>query len=163
MQNLNDVDTVYTRKFKTISLKLKQQYQNRKGPEASNPEQVYEVLKQIYNLLDDDQEHLVLLVLNVGNIVTGYKVVSVGGQSGVLNDEKVIFRNAILLGAAKIMIAHNHPSGLKAPSMTDVQFTKRLIEIGSLLKLPLLDHFILGDQGYLSMRTFEFCQFEDMK
>ena len=55
-------------------------------------------MRAIYDTLDDDQEHLILLILNLAREITGYKLISSGGQERTLIDSKVLFRNALLLG-----------------------------------------------------------------
>jgi DNA repair protein RadC len=117
-------------------------------------------LKSIYRQLDDDQEHMVMLVLNVSNEVTGFKVIASGTQTSGPADAKIIFRNALMLGATKIVLAHNHPSGNLKPSEADIRFTKKLIEAGKALEIPVVDHFIVSHKGYVSMRKEKFCEFE---
>jgi len=119
---------------------------------VGNPNDVYEILRSIYATLDDDQEHLILLVLNVANNVIGFKLIASGAQDSTLVDAKVIFRNALLLGARNIIIAHNHPSGNLNPSEQDLQVTMMLAASGRLLDLPLLDHIIVtAERGYPSL------------
>jgi len=163
MRNLNGVETVYERKLKTVSLKRSRHHiadPEGGSPKAESPGEIHDILKAIYAQLDDDQEHLVLLVLNVHNEVTGFKVIASGSQSSGPGDAKIIFRNALLLGAAKIVLAHNHPSGALTPSKADIAFTRKIIEAGRVLDIPLIDHVIFTDHGYLSLRAGEYCEFE---
>lgn len=163
MRNFNDVETVYVKKLKTVSLKLNLEYiADPEGgrPKVESPDEVYELLKAIYRQLDDDQEHLVLLVLNIANEVTGFKVISSGAQSAGPADGKLIFRNALMLGAARIILAHNHPSGSMKPSAEDIAFTQRMIDAGKAIDIPLVDHIIVTHKGYVSMRAEGHCKFE---
>lgn len=116
------------------------------------PYDVYAVLRAIYDTLDDDQEHVVLLVLNLAREVTGYKLISSGGQTHTLIDCKVLFRNALLLGASGVIVAHNHPGGQLEPSEYDVEVTAKVIEAGKALDVQVLDHIIYTAHGYTSLR-----------
>ena len=103
------------------------------------------VLRPIFAGLDADQEHIVLLTLNNAMRVTGFKVIASGSMTASLIDPKIIFRTALLLGATRIMIAHNHPSSDTMPSSADASITRRIAEVGKALDMPLEDHIILGD------------------
>ncbi|WP_303905224.1 JAB domain-containing protein [Thiohalomonas denitrificans] len=164
MRDLNGIATVYERRIKTVTLKRSPEHiADPEGkPNADRPDEVYQLLTAIYSHLDDDQEHLVMLVLNVSNDVVGYKVISSGTQSSGHGDAKIIFRNALMLGAAKIILAHNHPSGSLKVSDADIAFTKKVIEAGRTLDLPLVDHIIYTPNAYTSMRAEDCCRFESL-
>src|SRR6185295_2388709 len=150
---------------RTITLKIKQDFiadPDADLPAADSPIDVYEILKAIYHQLDDDQEHLVLLVLNLSQEVTGYKVISSGNERTSLANGKTIFRNALLLGASYIVVAHNHPSGKLKPSNADIKFTKKIIEAGKTMEIPVIDHLILSHSGYISLRAKRLCKFEPL-
>lgn len=119
---------------------------------VGNPSDVYAILQEIFVGLDDDQEHLVLLVLNAMGSITGYKLVSSGGQDRAIIDSKVLFRNALLLGASKIILAQNHPSGRVDPSEEDLLVTAKVVEAGRTLDIEVLDHIIYAAQGFTSIR-----------
>ena len=69
--------------------------------------------------LDADQEHFILLALDTRIVITGYKIASSGGMAGTVVDPRIVFRSALLLGAASILVAHNHPSGAATPRAED--------------------------------------------
>jgi DNA repair protein RadC len=100
------------------------------------------------------------MILNVRREVDGFKIISSGPQSGPLGDPKIIFRNALMLGAVKIILAHNHPSGSLKPSTADIGFTEKVIEAGKAIDIPLVDHIIFTPKGYTSMRADRYCAFE---
>lgn len=107
----------------------------------------------ILDTLDADQEHFILLALNTKNEVTGFKVVASGGQDSTTVDARVVFRNALLLGAAAVIFAHNHPSGNPEPSGDDQRLTAKLADAGELLGIPVLDHVVIGaGRKFVSMR-----------
>lgn len=164
MKNYNNIETIYTKRLKTVQLKLGQDYiadpLEDENPKAESPDEVHEILKSLYRQLDDDQEHMIMLVLNVAHEVVGFKVISSGTQTSSEVDAKIIFRSALLLGATKIVIAHNHPSGNLQPSEADIRFTKKLITAGNVIDIPVVDHLIVSHKGYTSMRKEHLCEFE---
>jgi len=165
MKDFANTTTIYTKSLRTITLKIRQDFLADPGaklPTAESPNDIYEILKAIYRQLDDDQEHLVLLVLNLSQEVSGYKVLSSGNERTSLADGKIVFRNALLLGAASIVVAHNHPSGKLKPSAADINFTNKIIEAGKTLDIPVLDHIILTDRGYISLRDERRCKFQGL-
>jgi len=111
----------------------------------------YEVFRQIFNADTIDWlEEAVILCLNRANKVVGFYKLASGGMSSVIMDTKVIYTVALNSGASSIIVAHNHPSGQLFPSDADRQVTKRLIQAGLIMDIPLLDHIIITDEGYYS-------------
>ena len=86
--------------------------------------------------------------------------VSQGTLTSSLVHPREVFGPALREGAAALVVAHNHPSGDPEPSAEDLAVTRRLIEVGRLLGVPLLDHVVLGDGSYVSIR--ERINFEDV-
>lgn len=91
-----------------------------------------------------DREHFVLVVLDARRRAVGVQVVSVGTLSASLVHPREVFKPAILLSAAAIVVAHNHPSGDCSPSSEDRDVTRRLQRAGELLGIPVADHVIIG-------------------
>lgn len=165
MKDFSNTTTIYTKSLRTVTLKIRQDFRTGSDddlPAADSPAYVYEILKAIYDRLDDDREHLVLLVLNLSQEIAGYKLVSSGNERSTLSDIKIIFRNALLLGASSIILAHNHPSGKLKPSNADIRFTKKIIEAGKTMEIPVIDHIILTHKGYISLRDKRLCKFEPL-
>jgi len=129
--------------IETIKVKLKIREETQQS--VNSPAEVARVAREIFTLLDADQEHFILLALDSKNQIKGYKVISSGGQASADPDMKIVFRSALFLGAISIIVAHNHPSGDPEPSEEDRQFTKKLKEAGELLTIRVLDHLIIGD------------------
>lgn len=98
------------------------------------------------------QEHLVVIYLNNRHEMIKKEHVFVGSLTESVAHPREIFSLAVKCHAAKIVIGHNHPSGHLAPSKCDEAFTKRMVECGQLLGIPLLDHLIVGSSGYYSFR-----------
>eukprot|EP01133_Synstelium_polycarpum_P003083 gene3083-3533_t len=110
-----------------------------------------DVIGTLRPLLSDlDQEELWLLVLNGASHLKAKHLVSKGGQSDVTVDVRVIFRVALEHRAAKLILAHNHPSGEVTPSPSDKALTKKVVELGKMLNIPLLDHIIVTDRSFFS-------------
>ncbi len=108
----------------------------------------YEILRPI--IADLPTEEFWVLFLNRANKVIMKDQVSAGGVNGTVVDLKVIFKKALELLASGVILAHNHPSGTARPSREDDIMTKRLVEAGKLLEVPVLDHLIITDNGYFS-------------
>lgn len=96
-----------------------------------------------------DTENFVVVLLNTRRRPIGFEIVSNGTLDTLLVHPREVFKPAIVLGAAAIVLAHNHPSGDPAPSEADIKVTRDLIRAGQLLKIEVLDHVVLGkpDQG----------------
>jgi DNA repair protein RadC len=117
------------------------------------PADAARIAAAVYHDLDADQEHFTVLALDGQHRVVGFKVVASGGLDYAQVDPRLVFRAALLLGAASIILVHNHPSGDPAPSTDDARLTARLAEVGRLLGLPVLDHLVLGSSNqYASLK-----------
>ena len=77
-------------------------------------------------------------------------MVSKGGQAGTIADPKIIFNIALENHAASVILTHNHPSGNLKPSQADLELTRKLKSAGQFLDIPVLDHLIITDHGFLS-------------
>ena len=101
--------------------------------------------------LDDfQQENFLAMYLNQGHKVLKTERISHGGITNAIADPKIIFKNALALGATAIVVCHNHPSGNPRPSEDDRLLTKKLIAGGKLLDINILDHIIIGKERYYS-------------
>lgn len=99
----------------------------------------------IWNYLKGaDREHFVALALDTKGKGLGLHTVAIGSLDEVCVHPREIFKFAIAVNVASIIVAHNHPSGNPQPSPIDRQLTRRLIEAGRLLGIPVLDHIVLG-------------------
>lgn len=98
------------------------------------------------------QEHFVCLFLNVKNQILHRKTIFVGSLNASIVHPREIFREAVKRSAASIICAHNHPSGVPTPSPEDIDVTMRLYEAGKIVGVDLLDHVIIGDHQFISMK-----------
>lgn len=118
----------------------------------SCPKDIYEVLTKVCRIQCNAEEVFILITLNTKNIVTGYFEVHRGTINTSLVHPREVFKRALLNNASNIMVAHNHPSGDPNPSKEDIQITERLKEAGNLLGINLIDHIIVGDDKYISLK-----------
>jgi len=102
-------------------------------------------------LADLPHEEFWLLLLNRANVVIGKHFMSKGGQAGTVVDPKMIFKIAIEHGAASMVLVHNHPSGNLKPSVSDVDITRKLVELGKLMEIKIFDHVIVCNNSFLSL------------
>ncbi|WP_162343231.1 JAB domain-containing protein [Cyclobacterium salsum] len=101
-------------------------------------------------LLDEVVEYFYIILLNRSNKVICHKLISQGGTSATIADPKLIFKHALENLANAIILIHNHPSGNLRPSQADITLTKKLVNAGKTLEIPVLDHLIITDTDYYS-------------
>ncbi|MEA3396539.1 MAG: DNA repair protein RadC [Chloroflexota bacterium] len=99
-----------------------------------------------------EQENFVVLYLDTRNRVTDREILYKGSLNTSLVRVAEVFRGAIRRNSAGIIVAHNHPSGDPNPSPEDVALTRRLVKAGKLLEVDLLDHVVIGQNRYVSLR-----------
>jgi DNA repair protein RadC len=98
------------------------------------------------------QERFAVLLLDVKHRILASQVVTIGTATETLAHPREIFRECIRQGATRLIVAHNHPSGSLEPSPEDIQLTRQLLKAAQILGLPLLDHLILGNGDFVSLR-----------
>jgi len=91
-------------------------------------------------------------MLNSRRRVKGHQLVSIGTLDTILVHSREVFRAAIIVAAAAVVLVHNHPSGDATPSEADIKVTRDLIRAGQLLKIDVLDHVIVGQNRHTSLR-----------
>ena len=116
----------------------------------THPEQIADYYMEDMRHLE--QENLKLLLLNTKNILLRDITVSRGTVNASCATPREIYIEALRFRACGIILLHNHPSGDPAPSREDCLFTERVREAGKLMGIPLLDHIIIGDNSYVSLR-----------
>ncbi len=109
---------------------------------------IYQLLTP--HLLDIHHEEFWVVYLNQAHVVLGKSIISKGGVSGTLIDQKLVFKQAIEMLASAIVIVHNHPSGSLKPSQQDVELTKKVKQAALLFDIRLLDHVIFTNESYFS-------------
>lgn len=119
------------------------------GPKISSSRDVFDLM--LPNWLDIDYvESFQVVMLNRGNRLLGVSKISIGGVAGTVADPKKIFQTALKANASAVILVHNHPSGQTEPSPRDQEITKKCVQAGKFLDLPVIDHIILTRSGYFS-------------
>lgn len=104
------------------------------------------------HLMWETQEHFAVVCLNIKHQLLSTKVLTKGTSSETLAHPKDVFAAALRGRAARIIVAHNHPSGSLTPSRDDIALTRQLLQAANIIGIPLLDHLMLGGGDYRSLR-----------
>lgn len=155
-KNLNELTRVKgIGEAKALTILAAMELARRRGDEEEvkrnkirGSQDVYQFIKP--HLSDLHHEEFHVLYLTRANFVLSHTRISQGGLSGTVADGKVIFKQALDLRASYIILIHNHPSGALFPSDHDFALTKKLVDFGKFIDLPVLDHVIYTDNGYFS-------------
>jgi len=115
-----------------------------------NAEDVYNYFKD--TLANKNKEHFIALFLDTKNRIIGEEVVSVGTLNSSIIHPREVFSSAIKASANAIVLVHNHPSGDCKPSKEDEQVTKMLCDAGKILGIKVLDHVIIGKDGFVGVK-----------
>lgn len=121
-------------------------------PHIGNPVDIVRVMQAFIGNIDHEEFWVVLLD------VTGQLMKFVQLYKGTVDTAEIrvaeIFRDAIIMNAHKIIVVHNHPSGIARISQDDVEITKRVHEAGKLLDIQFLDHIVITNTGFMSIREY---------
>jgi DNA repair protein RadC len=122
----------------------------------SSPDILAGIFKKILeteNEFDIDKEHFWIVGLKSNNRVKFIELISIGTLNASLTHPREVFRPAVVRAAASIIIVHNHPSGDTSPSTEDKQITIRMVDVGKMMDIPILDHVIISEDGdYFSFK-----------
>jgi len=116
----------------------------------ASPRDVSNVLMDEMKILK--KEYFKIVMLNTKNQIIGIENISIGSLNSSIVHPREVFKEAIKRSSASIILAHNHPSGDPTPSKEDINITKRLIEGGEILGIKVLDHIIIGNNIYVSLK-----------
>jgi DNA repair protein RadC len=119
-------------------------------PKVTSPADAAQLLMGDMSILE--QEHLKVILLDTKNNVHGIKTIYQGNVNTSLVRIAELFRDAIRANCPAIIAAHNHPSGDPSPSPEDVLITERMVEAGRILDIDVLDHLVIGQQKYVSLK-----------
>ncbi|MDR3156541.1 MAG: DNA repair protein RadC [Lactobacillales bacterium] len=106
----------------------------------------------IEQMKDYEQEHFIVIFLDTKNHIIREKTLFVGTLNQSVAHPREIFKEAVRVSAANLILAHNHPSGITKPSKEDLYLTKRIESVSYAMGIRLLDHLIIGKSDYYSMR-----------
>jgi len=121
-------------------------------PVIKSPAEVYQAARQLLALHEEPEEHFCILCLNTKNKIVGVHTISIGSLNASIVHPREVFKAAMLNNAHGIICLHNHPSGDPEPSRDDIEITRRLAEAGKIIGIEVIDHVIIGEQRYLSMK-----------
>jgi len=99
-----------------------------------------------------DQECFLAIFLDVRNRVLGLRIITTGSLSKNIIHPRELFKEAVSRSSASLIVCHNHPSGDPTPSEEDRQLTRRLVEAGELMGIPVLDHLVIGAGRFVSLK-----------
>lgn len=100
----------------------------------------------------EQREHFCVILLNVKNQILSMPVISIGTLTSSVVHPREVFKAAVQQAAASMILVHNHPSGEPDPSREDISMTARMVKVGNLMDIPVLDHVIIGDGKYISLK-----------
>lgn len=129
----------------------KRKYRGKKPKEIRGPDDVVAFIGS--KLRREQREHFLVLLLNARHEVLGKETISIGSLNASIVHPREVFRPAVIQSAASLVLVHNHPSGDSEPSEEDLSITKRLVEVGELLGIGVLDHIIVAGRGVVSFRS----------
>jgi DNA repair protein RadC len=119
-------------------------------PVVKTPEDVASLVRR--RLKDKKKEYFLALLLDTRNQLIKVAEISIGSLEASIVHPREVFKEAISASAAAVIFAHNHPSGVPEASEDDINLTKRLAEAGEIVGIDVLDHIIIGDKKYLSLK-----------
>lgn len=119
-------------------------------PQIRSPADAANILMPLIG--DEEQEHLVVLLLDTKNYVIETYTLYIGNVNTSVIRIAEVFKRAIKRNAVGIILGHNHPSGDPTPSPEDVRVTERIVEAGKLMDIDVLDHLIVGKARFVSLK-----------
>ena len=117
-----------------------------------SPEDANSVATDFIHLHEQTEEYLYMICLNTKNKIIGVFELSHGNVNSSIFSVREMFQKALLANAVNIIVMHNHPSGDPTPSREDILVTERAKEAGKLIGIDILDHIIVGDGRYCSLK-----------
>jgi DNA repair protein RadC len=114
----------------------------------TSPQDVAEIFIPI--LRDDNKEKFIVVCLNSANKIIKHETISVGNLNSSVVHPREVFKVAIDNSSASIILIHNHPSGNPEPSNEDIRITKKIVETGKIMDIPVFDHLIIAGETYTS-------------
>jgi len=112
----------------------------------------YKAITEITKVQEEAQEVFGILILNATHKIVAVHEISRGTLNASMVHPREVFKPAVLHNAAAIICFHNHPSGEPKPSKEDIETTNRLVEAGKIMGIEVLDHIIVGDDKYTSLK-----------
>ena len=115
---------------------------------VTSPQEIADIFIPL--LRDDSKERFIVVCLNSSNKIIKHETISIGNLNSSVVHPREIFKVAIDCSSASIILIHNHPSGNPEPSKEDISITKKIVESGKILDIPVFDHLIIAGETYTS-------------
>ena len=118
-----------------------------------NSSDIYKVMQQVLlreNIIRRNQEHFWVVGLDNSNKILFIELIGLGAVNRVNANPPDIFRMGIYKLAVKLILVHNHPSGKIEPSKADKNFTDRILKVGKLINIEVIDHLVISEENYTS-------------
>lgn len=119
---------------------------------VKSPTDIIRLAHDVMGLHEAAEENFVIVCLNTKNKISGVHTVSIGSLNASIVHPREVFKAAMLNNSSGILLVHNHPSGDPEPSREDIETTNRLVNAGNILGIKVLDHVIIGDNRYKSLK-----------
>lgn len=117
-----------------------------------NPLHVDKIAREVLHIHEESEEYAYMLCLNTKNVLTSVFELSHGNVNSSIIGVRETYQKALLANAVNIILIHNHPSGDCSPSPEDIKISERLMKAGEIIGVELLDHMIIGEHGYYSLK-----------
>jgi DNA repair protein RadC len=120
-----------------------------------NSDDVYAVMQKILlreHKIDRNKEYFWTIGLNTKFRILYIELISMGGTNKTIVEPMQVFRVGVLKGAVGMILVHNHPSGELTPSEADKDITDRLLQVGKIIQIEVLDHLIISEKTYMSFK-----------
>jgi len=134
-----------------LSKRLETDVNEKPRPILKSPEDVAAAVKS--RLKGKKKEHFFVLCLDTRNRLINNRLVSIGSLDTSIVHPREVFKEAVSSSAASVIFVHNHPSGDPEPSKEDVELTNRLAKAGEIIGIDVLDHIIVCNESYLSLKA----------
>lgn len=131
-----------------ISRRILSQGKWQSEKKITSPEDVANIFIPLFR--DEVKEQFIVICLNSANRIIKHETISIGNLNSSIVHPREIFKSALEYNAASIILLHNHPSGNPEPSNEDIAITKKLVEAGKMMDIPVFDHIILAGNTYTS-------------
>lgn len=139
-------------KYKIELVKESSATYNITNSSMSSPDMVYEVIKEKFKIACLTEEMFGILCLDNKNHITGFFEVSHGNLTSCMVHPREVFKRAMLVNSASVILFHNHPSGNAEPSDNDIKITEKLFDAGKILGINVIDHIIICDDCFMSFK-----------
>lgn len=131
-----------------LSRRIQSQSKWYSDKKISSPGEVADIFIPL--LKDELKERFIVVCLNSANKIIKYEVISVGNLNSSIVHPREVFKVAIENNSASIILIHNHPSGNSDPSNEDISITKKIVETGTIMSIPVFDHIIIAGKNFTS-------------